>query len=73
MENSQPPDFKFDLKTKKKLENSQWFEIKDLTTPPTYDDYILLKRQIEQEPNIGYIVRLFGCRLAKTEKGLLDT
>lgn len=71
MENFQVPHFKHPITKKKHLQNWEWFEIDDSQmVNSTFDDYILLKREIKETPIIGYVAKLFGARIAKKEAPL---
>jgi hypothetical protein len=69
MENSRLPRFKYSTQTKKKLKPFEYFLVEDdPKEPTTFEDYTLLRKDLESFPVARYLIGLLGGRLVKHKK-----
>lgn len=62
------PRFKLSLRTKKRQAYEYFLLEDDELQNTTYDDYVLLRRWVKQEPIVGLIAELFGAKLIKRKE-----
>lgn len=67
MENSQVPKFKYSIREKKRKPHEYFLLENPKTNNLTFDDYVLLKRLVKEEPIVGILMHQLGARLIKPE------
>jgi hypothetical protein len=69
MENSQVPKFKHSVKEKNRQPYEYFLTEAEPRQNPNFDDYVLLRRLVQSNPILAYLIKLMGAKWIKnTEK-----